>query len=183
MSNVLVVGDGPAAQCLVDRTRHHGFEGAVTVLGTGPATVVAAVDRERHRILAHANGAPTMYSYDTLVPAAKARPLIPGIRGLVGLERRLTGGVIAPGPAAGMVPLTGETSVVLGEGPLVVETAASLAARGVGVTPVRATPIPFGQGSGDLLGGILAGDTGPWTAIRSLVGRRPPADLERLLLP
>ncbi|MFJ8111574.1 NAD(P)/FAD-dependent oxidoreductase [Streptomyces sp. NPDC096132] len=37
--------------------------------------------------------------------------------------------------------------------------------------------------NGHLLGGILAGDTGSWTTARSLVGRRPPADLERLLLP
>ncbi|MFI5796895.1 NAD(P)/FAD-dependent oxidoreductase [Streptomyces sp. NPDC051677] len=47
----------------------------------------------------------------------------------------------------------------------------------------RYAKILLRQDSGDLLGGILAGDTGSWTALRSLVGRRPPADLERLLLP
>ncbi|MFJ9359350.1 FAD-dependent oxidoreductase [Streptomyces mirabilis] len=156
MSNVLVVGDGPAAQRLVDRTRHHGFESTVTVLGTGPATVVAAVDRERHRVLAHVNGAPTTYSYDTLVLATEARPLIPDIPGLVDPEGRLTGGVVAPGPAAGTVPLTGETAVVLGEGPLAVETAASLAARGVGTTLVCATLHPLYARLGETCSGMLS---------------------------
>ncbi|MEU7959366.1 NAD(P)/FAD-dependent oxidoreductase [Micromonospora humida] len=36
---------------------------------------------------------------------------------------------------------------------------------------------------GHLLGGILAGDTGSCAAVRSFVGRPPPADLEQLLLP
>ncbi|BBC36120.1 hypothetical protein SGFS_074140 [Streptomyces graminofaciens] len=37
--------------------------------------------------------------------------------------------------------------------------------------------------TGSLLGGILAGDTGSRTELGPLVGRPPPADLERLLLP
>ncbi|MEV0735385.1 FAD-dependent oxidoreductase [Streptomyces sp. NPDC050549] len=47
----------------------------------------------------------------------------------------------------------------------------------------RYAKILLNEDSGDLLGGILAGDTGSWTAIRSLVGHRPPTDLEQLLLP
>ncbi|MFE2518324.1 NAD(P)/FAD-dependent oxidoreductase [Streptomyces mirabilis] len=47
----------------------------------------------------------------------------------------------------------------------------------------RYAKILLSEDSGDLLGGILAGGTGSWTAIRSLVGRRPPANLEQLLLP
>ncbi|MFE6619088.1 NAD(P)/FAD-dependent oxidoreductase [Streptomyces sp. NPDC057740] len=47
----------------------------------------------------------------------------------------------------------------------------------------RYAKLLLSQDSGDLLGGILAGETGSWTSIRSLVGRRPPADLEQLLLP
>lgn len=47
----------------------------------------------------------------------------------------------------------------------------------------RYAKILLSRHNGDLLGGILAGDTGSWTTVRSLVGRRPPADLERLLLP
>jgi nitrite reductase (NADH) large subunit len=47
----------------------------------------------------------------------------------------------------------------------------------------RYAKVLLSEDSGDLLGGILAGGTGSWTAIRSLVGRRPPADLEQLLLP
>ncbi|MEU5633271.1 NAD(P)/FAD-dependent oxidoreductase [Streptomyces rishiriensis] len=37
--------------------------------------------------------------------------------------------------------------------------------------------------TGTVLGGILARDTGSTSPLRSLVGRPPPADLERLLLP
>ncbi|MQY34699.1 Nitrite reductase [NAD(P)H] [Streptomyces sp. RB17] len=37
--------------------------------------------------------------------------------------------------------------------------------------------------TGSLLGGILAGDTGSRSPLGSFVGRRPPADLEQLLLP
>ncbi|MGC9538539.1 NAD(P)/FAD-dependent oxidoreductase [Streptomyces sp. UG1] len=47
----------------------------------------------------------------------------------------------------------------------------------------RYAKILLSQHGGHLLGGILAGDTGHWTTFRSLVGRRPPADLEQLLLP
>lgn len=47
----------------------------------------------------------------------------------------------------------------------------------------RYAKIFLSQDSGALLGGILAGDTGSWATVRSLVGRRPPADLEQLLLP
>jgi nitrite reductase (NADH) large subunit len=47
----------------------------------------------------------------------------------------------------------------------------------------RYAKIFLSRHDGALLGGILAGDTGSWTTVRSLVGRRPPADLERLLLP
>ncbi|MBT2509721.1 FAD-dependent oxidoreductase [Streptomyces sp. ISL-98] len=39
------------------------------------------------------------------------------------------------------------------------------------------------QDTGDLLGGILAGDTGSPMPLGSLIGRQPPADLEQLLLP
>jgi nitrite reductase (NADH) large subunit len=37
--------------------------------------------------------------------------------------------------------------------------------------------------TGSLLGGILAGDTGSRSRLAAFVGRRPPADLEQLLLP
>ena len=37
--------------------------------------------------------------------------------------------------------------------------------------------------SGHLMGGVLAGDTGSWAAVRSFIGHQPPADLEQLLLP
>ncbi|MGA5343583.1 NAD(P)/FAD-dependent oxidoreductase [Streptomyces griseoincarnatus] len=47
----------------------------------------------------------------------------------------------------------------------------------------RYAKILLSRHSGDLLGGILAGDTGSLTTVRSLIGRRPPADLEQLLLP
>lgn len=47
----------------------------------------------------------------------------------------------------------------------------------------RYAKVLLSQDSGHLLGGILAGDTGSWTAVRSFLGHRPPADLEQLLLP
>jgi assimilatory nitrate reductase electron transfer subunit len=179
LSNVLVVGDGPAAQRLVDRLRHHGFDGAVTVLGAGPATVVTSVDRARRRVLAQVNGAPATYSYDALVLAVEARPLIPDVPGLVDSAGRLTEGVVAPGPASGTPPVTGESAAVLGEGPLAVETAASLAARGVDATLVCATPHPLYTRLGETCSGMLserlerAGVTvlGGRTAVGRLPGR------------
>lgn len=60
---------------------------------------------------------------------------------------------------------------------------------------VRAVEVVFAEGTaryakvflrpdtGSLLGGILAGDTGSRSRLGAFVGRRPPTDLEQLLLP
>ncbi|SDC07880.1 NAD(P)/FAD-dependent oxidoreductase [Actinokineospora iranica] len=47
----------------------------------------------------------------------------------------------------------------------------------------RYAKVLLSRDTGDLMGGILAGDTGSWTTVGSFVGRPPPSDLERLLLP
>jgi nitrite reductase (NADH) large subunit len=47
----------------------------------------------------------------------------------------------------------------------------------------RYAKVLLSRDGGDLLGAVLAGDTGPSAVIRSLVGHQPPVDLEHLLLP
>ncbi|MGW6244307.1 NAD(P)/FAD-dependent oxidoreductase [Streptomyces roseolus] len=47
----------------------------------------------------------------------------------------------------------------------------------------RYAKILLGRGTGELLGGILAGPTGSPMTLTSFVGAQPPADLEQLLLP
>lgn len=190
MSNVIVVGDGPATQRLVERMNHHGFEGTLTVLGTEsdnpchhpwssssgtspcdldvlglpsvsmprvhPATAVTGIDREQRRVRARVGGADTAYSYDILVLAAGARPLIPDLPGLVGAEGRLTKGVVALGSAADRAEITGDAVAVLGEGTLAVETASALAARGGNTTLVCASLHPLYTQLGETCSGMLS---------------------------
>lgn len=187
MSDVVVVGDGPSAHRLVERMRHHGFVGTLTLLGStpqgrppspfgargpddadapGPPSLptvrvhrvagVSRVDRVRRRVLAYADGTETAYPYDVLVLAAPARPLLPDVPGLVGVDGRPAEGVIAPGPAGTGARVTGDTVVVLGDGPSAVETASALAARGTAVTLLCATPRPLHGQLGETCSAMLS---------------------------
>ncbi|GAB2331897.1 FAD-dependent oxidoreductase [Streptomyces griseoincarnatus] len=190
MNNVLIVGNGAVAQRLAERMRHHGYEGTLTTLAAEPADsrrrppfpsgtrTVTALDRERHRVLAHVSGTETAYPYDTLVLAPEARPLIPGIPGLVSAKGYLTEGVVALGTASGRARITGDTVVVLGEDALAVETASTLAARSADTTLVCASPYPLYTRLGETCSAMLseqleqAGVTviGGKTAVRRVPG-------------
>lgn len=143
------------------------------------ASAVTALDREQRRVLAHVSGAETAYSYDTLVLAPAARPQIPAVPGLVDAEGRLAEGVVALGTASDRARITGDTVVVLGEGALAVETAGTLATRGIDTTLVCPSPHPMYTQLGETCGGMLsdqleqAGVTviGGKTAVRRVPGR------------
>lgn len=154
MSNVLVLGSGPVVRRLVERMSSHGDQGTVTVLKAEPETCV--VDREQHRVLTHVNGTEVAHSYDTLVLAQEARPLIPDIAGLISGEGHLTEGVVALGTADGTAGITGDTAAVLGDGPDAVETASTLAARGLRTTLVCAAPHPLHEQLGDTCSAMLS---------------------------
>ncbi|MEV4844451.1 FAD-dependent oxidoreductase [Micromonospora matsumotoense] len=218
MRRVLVVGDGPAAHRLVERMRHHGFGGTLTVLGTTPqgcgprpwvpygtpvvgepgapgppsppaprvdrAAVVTRIDRDSRRVLARVSGTETAHPYDALVLAADARPLIPDLPGLVGVEGGLPEGVVALGPAGTGARITGDAVVVQGDGPLAVETASALVARGATTTLVCARPHPLFRQLGGTCSAMLREDLeragitviGGTTAVRHAAGRLQLAD-------
>ncbi|MFI7503187.1 FAD-dependent oxidoreductase [Streptomyces sp. NPDC049687] len=154
MSMVLVLGSGPVVRRFVERMRHHGDEQTVTVLTAEPETCV--VEPEQHRVLTQVSGAEVAYSYDILVLAQEARPVIPDIPGLTSGEGHLAEGVVAPATAAHTVRITGDTVVVLGEGPFAVETAGTLAARGLRTTLVCAAPHPLYEQLGETCSSMLS---------------------------
>ncbi|MBT2674912.1 NAD(P)/FAD-dependent oxidoreductase [Streptomyces sp. ISL-14] len=151
MSKVLVVGGGPTVERLVEQMRRHGHE-----IRIHPTTTVTGIDREKRRVLVHVNGSETACSYDTLVLATRARPLIPDIPGLVDSEGHLTEGIVALGSSADRARIAGDAVVVLGEGPLAVETASTLAAHSGSTTLVCTTPHPLYTRLGEVCSGMLS---------------------------
>ncbi|WP_180928481.1 FAD-dependent oxidoreductase [Streptomyces sp. AJS327] len=106
-------------------------------------TVALGIDRSRRHVRARRGGAVTTHPYDTLVLATGARPELPAIPGSVGPGGRLATGVTAVRDAADCERVTGRTAVVLGGGPLGVETASALADRSLATTLVCAEPHPL----------------------------------------
>ncbi|MFE6619089.1 FAD-dependent oxidoreductase [Streptomyces sp. NPDC057740] len=156
MSNVLVLGDGPVARRFVERMRHRGDERTVNVNALKAAPETCVVDREQRRVLTQVNGTEVAYPYDTLVLAQEARPLVPDVPGLISSDGRLAEGVVAAGTAAHGARITGGSVVVLGGGPLAVETASTLAARNLKPTLVCAAPHPLDEQLGETCGGMLS---------------------------
>ncbi|MBT2410982.1 FAD-dependent oxidoreductase [Streptomyces sp. ISL-12] len=107
----------------------------------------------------------------------------PGYRMADSVARQLTGDVPEPFDATD----TPTTLKLLG---VTVATVGSVqAGHGQAVEAVfaegtdRYAKVLLSRDGGALLGAVVAGGTGPSVAIRSLVGHRPPPDLEHLLLP
>jgi assimilatory nitrate reductase electron transfer subunit len=193
VSHVLIVGNGPAAQRLAERLRHHGHEGPLTILGSEPepayhrplltsvaagrlapeatrlpappgtrvhlGTVVTAIAPEQRLVRAReagpVTGPQTTYAYDTLVLATGARARIPDIPGLIGPDQNPAPGVTTLRTQADAARVTGDRVVVLGGGPLGVETAAALAERGTRTTLVCTRPHPLYEWLGEMGGRML----------------------------
>ncbi|BBC36119.1 hypothetical protein SGFS_074130 [Streptomyces graminofaciens] len=142
-------------------------------------TVVTGIDRPRHEVRAERDGIETVHSYDTLVLATGARAVVPAVVGATGADGRLAAGVTTLRTAADCARITGDSVVVLGGGPLGVETAFALAARSTHTTLVCAHPHPLHERLGAPCSGMLteelerAGVTvlGGRTVVRRTPGR------------
>lgn len=124
-----------------------------TRVSTG--TVVTGIDRARHEVRARQGGTETVHPYDTLVLATGARPVVPDIVGATGGDGHLAAGVTTLRTASDCARITGETVVVLGGGPLGVETASALAARGTDTTLICAHPHPLHERLGETCAALL----------------------------
>ncbi|GAB2628360.1 FAD-dependent oxidoreductase [Streptomyces capparidis] len=180
--DVVIVGGGPAGHRLAEQLRHHGHDGAVTVLDAGPGPA-------HQRALL-----PSVLDGSLPPDAAELPPLPAGVRhergvAVTGVDRarrrvRTTAGehrydtlVLATGArpklprlpglrAPGVTGLRspadcaaagGEQAVVLGGGPLGVEAAAALRRAGREVTLVHRGPHPMHRLLDATAGGLLAG--------------------------
>lgn len=167
MRHVLIIGNGPATHRLVERLRHYGQDGPITVLGAErePAYNRALLGSVLDGTLApQALTLPTLtadvrlgvtatridtaqrlvrtdtgavHRYDELVLATGSRPVPPDVPGLYH-DGRPAGGATTLRTLDDSTRLAASTSViVLGGGVLGVETACGLARRGVHVTLVH----------------------------------------------
>ncbi|MCS0639770.1 FAD-dependent oxidoreductase [Streptomyces sp. LP05-1] len=119
------------------------------------ATEVTGIDRARREVRAVRNGTVSRHPYDVLVLATGARPVIPPLPGTTGPDGRLAPGVTALRTPADLRRITGATAVVLGGGPLGVETAVALARRSTATTLLCAGPHPLHRRLDDLGGALL----------------------------
>ncbi|MET8982238.1 FAD-dependent oxidoreductase [Streptomyces sp. NPDC004539] len=176
MSGVVVIGNGPAGHRLVERLRHHGHRGQVTVLGAEPvpaynrALLISVLDgslgpdsltlprppgdiRVRLGTVVRAidRRRRTVYTDDGTAYPYDALVLATGARPAddSGLRTLADGGAPVPGPVA-----------VVGGGVLGVETALALRRAGRSVTLVHPHPRPLNRlldaTAGDLLAVRLA---------------------------
>ncbi|WP_017620641.1 NAD(P)/FAD-dependent oxidoreductase, partial [Nocardiopsis gilva] len=185
MSDILIIGDGPAAHRLVERLRHHGHQDAVTVLGREPGPThsgapplpfsghsspyqhgfpegtrvrrgVTATRIDRARRLVHTDDG-TAHGYDTLVLATGARPRVPDIPGVLTAEGRLHASVFTPRSLAARECRPAGSVAVLGAGAGGVEAALALRRAGREVALVDAASHPMKDRLDDAAGRLLAG--------------------------
>ncbi|MFB7594968.1 FAD-dependent oxidoreductase [Streptomyces sp. NPDC056160] len=123
-----------------------------------PGTTVTAVDRAGRRVRTATS---EQHRYDTLVLATGAEPFVPPVPGIRTAAGRLLDGVTTLRSLADCARVGGEQAVVLGGGPLGLETAAALRRSGRDVTVVHRGPYPLDRRldatAGDLLVRHLSG--------------------------
>ncbi|MYW46413.1 FAD-dependent oxidoreductase [Streptomyces sp. SID161] len=117
--------------------------------------IATAIDPAARVVHARHGDTITAHPYDVLVLATGARPVIPAISTTMGRDGTLPPGVTTLRRAADCDRIRGERAVVLGGGPLGVETASALAARGTATTLVCAGPHPLHDRLGDTCAGLL----------------------------
>ncbi|CAL9651411.1 FAD-dependent oxidoreductase [Streptomyces sp. enrichment culture] len=117
-----------------------------------PDTTVTGLDRVRRRVRT-ASG--EEYPYDTLVLATGAEPVVSPVPGIRTASGRLLDGVTTLRTLADCARIRGDRIVVLGGGPLGVETAVALRRSGRDVVLVHRGPYPLDRRldatAGDLL--------------------------------
>lgn len=131
-----------------DMLRPEADPGARVLTGA----VATAVDTARRVVHARQGDTVTTHSYDVLVLACGARPVIPPLPGARDRTGRLTPGVTTLRGITDCDRIQGTAVTVLGGGPLGVETASALALRGTVTTLVCSGPHPLHE----QLGGIGA---------------------------
>ncbi|CAM5336774.1 FAD-dependent oxidoreductase [Streptomyces aurantiogriseus] len=114
---------------------------------------VTGVDRRRQRV-GTANG--ESHRYDTLVLATGAEPRIPAVPGMHTASGRLIDGITGLRSLADCARVRGERVVVLGAGPLGVETAVALRRSGRDVSLVHPGPHPLNRWLDATAGDLLA---------------------------
>ncbi|MGW9170648.1 FAD-dependent oxidoreductase [Streptomyces decoyicus] len=143
-------------------------------------TLVTGIDRGRRQVRALTNGAETTFPYDTLVLAVEALPTVPGIPGITAPDGSLAANVTTLRTAADCDRITGETVVVHGDGPLAVETASALTARGIKTTLMCGGPGPLQERLGDTCSSMLTEElerAGVTVLGNSIAVRRTPGHL------
>lgn len=118
-----------------------------------PGVAAARVDRRR-RLVHTDRGGP--HAYDMLVLATGSRPRLPALPGLVEPGGRLSEGATTLHVVEDTTRIAGGHVVVLGAGPLGVETAAALRRRGRDVTVVSSGSHPLPDHLDAVAGRLLA---------------------------
>lgn len=118
-------------------------------------TTVTGIDRVRRVVRARRDGTGTTHPYDHLVLATGARPVVPDLPGATTPDGRLAPGVTTLRTRADLDRVRGDRVVVLGGGPLGVETAGALALGGAAVTLVCRRPHPLHERLGDTGAALL----------------------------
>ncbi|MBQ1092983.1 NAD(P)/FAD-dependent oxidoreductase [Streptomyces sp. B93] len=117
------------------------------------SVTVTGLDRARRRVR---TGTGAYHRYDTLVLATGAEPVLPAVPGLRTADGRLIDGVTALRSLADCARVRGDRVIVLGGGPLGLETAVALRRSGRDVSLVHRGPYPLDRLLDAAAGELLA---------------------------